>query len=53
MMLHRHFEKLKALWVRTDMEVKEGEDMLTAQAEEHQAEPKEQPKRRKRKAEDE
>lgn len=52
MMLHRHFEARKAKLVpKKDMDVKEGEDMLTAPAEEHQAEPEGQPKRRKRKAE--
>ena len=52
MMLHRHFEARKAKLVsKKDMDVKEGEDMLTAPVEERQAEPEEQPKRRKRKAE--
>ena len=40
MMLHRHFEARKAKLVpKKDMDVKEGEDMLTAPAEEHQTEP--------------
>lgn len=52
MMLHRHFEARKAKLVpKKGMDVKEGEDMLTAPAEERQTEPEVQPKRRKRKAE--
>lgn len=46
MMLHRHFEKRKPVKPKKDMDVKEGEDMML---EERQPEPKEQPKRRKRK----
>ena len=48
MMLHRHFESRKPR-PKKGMDVKEGEDMMPD--EERHPEPKEPPKRRKRKTE--